>query len=632
MAPSPDNTQPFRPKYVSVTLRLFENLLIALFKLINLIIPWHKLPRYMGMANLLAFRIVLRRQNLHDTDAPAAPGSSGCPFHGKRSSVSLYTRILSGENNDLSYPHMGCAGARFGRNVPRNFTEKPDWERMMTPHPREISNRLLARPNDKELKATSINLLAAAWIQFQVHDWFNHEREEADPYEIDMNDPAWGNRKMKLPRTKPDMVRPGENTRIPAYRNEESHWWDASQVYGTTEEHIKQLRGEEKDGKLSLEAKANGELFLPLGPSGLADTGFNNNWWVGLELLHTLFAKEHNAICERLRMESPHCSHDQIFETAHLINSALMAKIHTVEWTPAILAHPVIDLALNANWWGVLGEKIYKAFGRVSTTDIFSGIPGSETDHHAAPYALTEEFVAVYRLHPLIPERVDFYSIQNGELVESLHMKDVAFTNARTPFEKGLSFSDIFYSFGRNYPGAITLRNYPSFLRNIDLPDGLRLDVGAVDILRDRERGVPRYNQFRELLHRGRVSSFEELTGADHDSSRQELADEIRKVYDGKIDDVDLMVGMFAEPLPKGFAFSDTAFRVFILMASRRLKSDRFFTTDWRPEVYTRFGIEWVQKNTMRDILIRHHPELRAALRDVKNAFAPWNDVASLAV
>ncbi len=33
-----------------------------------------------------------------------------------------------------------------------------------------------------------------------------------------------------------------------------------------------------------------------------------------------------------------------------------------------------------------------------------------------------------------------------------------------------------------------------------------------------------------------------------------------------------------AEDFPEGFAFSDTAFRIFILMASRRLNSDRFFT------------------------------------------------------
>ena len=46
---------------------------------------------------------------------------------------------------------------------------------------------------------------------------------------------------------------------------------------------------------------------------------------------------------------------------------------------------------------------------------------------------------------------------------------------------------------------------------------------------------------------------------------------------------------------PPGFGFSDTAFRVFILMASRRLKSDRFFTDDFRPEVYTQAGFAWVR-------------------------------------
>ena len=51
----------------------------------------------------------------------------------------------------------------------------------------------------------------------------------------------------------------------------------------------------------------------------------------------------------------------------------------------------------------------------------------------------------------------------------------------------------------------------------------------------------------------------------------------MREVYEGRLDRVDLMVGMFAEPKPTGFGFSDTAFRIFILMASRRLKSDRFF-------------------------------------------------------
>lgn len=69
-------------------------------------------------------------------------------------------------------------------------------------------------------------------------------------------------------------------------------------------------------------------------------------------------------------------------------------------------------------------------------------------------------------------------------------------------------------------------------------------------------------------------------------TSNPTWAKELEAAYGGDIDTVDLLPGLYAEDLPKGFAFSDTAFRIFILMASRRLNSDRFFTTDFTPEVY----------------------------------------------
>jgi hypothetical protein len=84
---------------------------------------------------------------------------------------------------------------------------------------------------------------------------------------------------------------------------------------------------------------------------------------------------------------------------------------------------------------------------------------------------------------------------------------------------------------------------------------------------------------------------------------------------------------LYAEPLPDGFVFSDTAFRIFILMASRRLKSDRFFTDDFGPRLYTEFGIDYIRKTTMIDIIERHFPEVRPALAGVENAFAPWKAV-----
>ena len=151
--------------------------------------------------------------------------------------------------------------------------------------------------------------------------------------------------------------------------------------------------------------------------------------------------------------------------------------------------------------------------------------------------------------------------------------------------------ADLFYSFGVAHPGAVRLHNYPRTLQNLVQDNGERFDLGTVDILRDRERGVPRYNQFRRLLHKSPVKSFEELT------DNPEWAAEIKRVYNNDLEKVDTMVGLMAEPLPEGFGFSDTAFRIFLLMASRRLKSDRFLSKDYRPEVYTKQGIDWVEEH-----------------------------------
>ena len=97
----------------------------------------------------------------------------------------------------------------------------------------------------------------------------------------------------------------------------------------------------------------------------------------------------------------------------------------------------------------------------------------------------------------------------------------------------------------------------------------------------------------------------------------------LRELY-GDIDDVDPIVGMFAEKRPEGFGFSDTAFRIFLLMATRRLNSDRFLTDDFTPEVYSPAGYRRIVENGMTSVLLRHFPQLRSALRESANPFAPW--------
>jgi hypothetical protein len=48
------------------------------------------------------------------------------------------------------------------------------------------------------------------------------------------------------------------------------------------------------------------------------------------------------------------------------------------------------------------------------------------------------------------------------------------------------------------------------------------------------------------------------------------------------------------------------------------------------PEFYTQEGIDWVNNNGMKTMLLRHFPELGPALYGVTNAFKPWNDVSKL--
>ena len=105
------------------------------------------------------------------------------------------------------------------------------------------------------------------------------------------------------------------------------------------------------------------------------------------------------------------------------------------------------------------------------------------------------------------------------------------------------------------------------------------------------------------------------------------------------------MVGWLAEfRRPHGFAISETQFVVFILNASRRLFSDRFFTSSFRPEFYTTFGVDWVTNNgpglemmeegmpngheqqvsPMKRVLLRTMLELASELQGVVNVFDPW--------
>jgi hypothetical protein len=593
--------------------RALSALARATFRMINRWTEWHRLPLRMSLLNLDMFRFVLRRDNLIDP-APAEAPPATRPVPIQPTEDERLQRDFDGRYNDLSAPEMGAVGQCFGRNL------QPIYQPELFDEPNAIvvAESLLKR--EGFIPARSLNILAASWIQFQVHDWVAHERYALGKNDVRVSLPSgfeWRNtpdgRKAKDMRIAGNKaIVEGRDGLQRVFSNTVSHWWDGSEVYGSSAEQAQKLR---EGAKIRLP-----DGFLPTDISGMDVTGFNESWWLGLSALHTLFAREHNLLCDELHRHYPLWSDDRVYHTARLIISALIAKIHTVEWTPAILATRAIDIALKNNWFGPPAKDWTTRLGLwLLDEHSISPIPATKPDHHGAPYCLTEDFVTVYRLHPLIPDDYVFNDCRTGEEICATGFLDIQGRDADEQMRR-IGLSNTLYSFGVAHPGAIALHNFPNSLRAFER-DGERIDLAVVDLVRTRRRGVPRYNDFRAGLHKPRITRWEDLS-EDPESVRQ-----LRDLY-RSIDEVDTMVGLFAEPVPAGFGFSDTAFRIFILMASRRLQSDRFLTVDFRPEVYSPLGIDWVQQNGMTSVILRHCPELATFIPRDASAFAPWRPVA----
>src|SRR3989442_4072045 len=225
------SSQRYRPRR-SPAFRLFSVPVIRVFTALNRRWPWYRMPKWLGFLNLAVLRSVLRERNLYDTSL--LPSNAPGAFPAVSADV-LRWRTADGSFNDLRDPNMGRAGTRFGRNVPLGHTY-PNERTLLEPNPRLVSRVLLTRR--KFIAAPSLNVLAAAWIQFQVHDWFSHGNPDPnDPVTIAIpieEDDRWpGDKPMRIGRSRPDPTRSDDPpVGPPTYINRVTHWWDASQLYG----------------------------------------------------------------------------------------------------------------------------------------------------------------------------------------------------------------------------------------------------------------------------------------------------------------------------------------------------------------------------------------------------------------
>jgi hypothetical protein len=424
---------------------------------------------------------------------------------------------------------------------------------------------------------------------------------------------------------------------------------------------------------------------------------------------------------------------DELFEAARLVVAAEIAKIHTIEWTTQLLYNEPLYRGMNANWSGLLDDKpdaVKDALAQVvlglgesereqdtnSWYSVLAAGPGivglgnevtrdgtpwdlgklahvnGGVNHFGSPFNFPEEFTTVYRLHPLVPDLLELRRLSAPDQIAKKVPAVNAFRAGASEILQRDGIADWALSMGRQRLGALTLQNHGLFLQNLPLPQrdspSGRLDIAALDIIRDRERGVPRFNEFRRQYGLKQLTSFDDFVKEEIDESNADevrererqraLAATLRRIYGthrcdaskeishaqldengeypndclghengsevDNIEDLDTVVGWLAEPVrPHGYAISETQFVVFILNASRRLFSDRFFTSSFRPEFYTTLGYEWVQNNgpapmmeegrpngheqpvsPLKRVLLRTIPALADELDPVINVFDPW--------
>ncbi|KAG6627587.1 alpha-dioxygenase 2-like isoform X1 [Carya illinoinensis] len=614
------STSPFiHPQLLQIVAKmtLLDTLLFYVVHFVDKLGIWHRLPVLLGLAYLGIRRHLHQRYNLLHVGGT----------YGRRYNTDEFAyRTADGTCNHPTDDTVDSQGTFFGRNMPPSTSRYG----LLEPHPTVVASELLARKKFID-NGEQFNMIACSWIQFMIHDWIDHleDTEQVElraPDEISSGCPL---KSFKFFKTKkvstgsPHLKIGSLNTRTP--------WWDGSVIYGNNKEGMKRVRTF-KDGKL----KVSEDGLLQHNEKGIPISGDVRNCWAGFSLLQALFVKEHNAICDLLKVHYSDLDDEQLYRHARLVTSAVIAKIHTIDWTVELLRTDTLLAGMRINWYGFLGKKFKDTFGHI-LGPILSGLVGLRKPiDHGVPYSLTEEFVSVYRMHSLLPDKfflrdITYSSTSDQDkcppVLEEVPMRELVGTEGERKLSM-IGMEQMLVSMGHQACGAITLWNYPSWMRNLvahdingeDRPD--QVDMATMEIYRDRERGVARYNEFRRNLLMIPLSKWEDLT----DDS--EVVEALHEVYGDDVEKLDLLVGLHAEKKIKGFAISETAFFIFLLIASRRLEADRFFTTNFNCKSYTEKGLEWVNKTeTLKDVIDRHFPEMTRKWMKCSSAFSVWGSM-----
>ncbi|TWP51237.1 peroxidase [Lentzea tibetensis] len=448
-------------------------------------------------------------------------------------------RTLDGSCNNLLHPEWGKTNTPYLRVAPANYADgiaRP----ASGPSSRFVSNRLFNDTSQNLFSERGVSQWGFVWGQFMDHTFGLRQEAggENSPISFDARDPLEEFRNdlgsigfMRTPAA------PGTGTTTTREQlNTIDSYIDGSSVYGPDVTRLEWMREGPVDGTL---ANNGARLLLDKGllprrdsrgdaakapvmaidgllrsnPSKAmvaGDVRANEN--IALTATHTLFALEHNRIVNALPRS---LSERDRFEIARRVVGAEQQFITYTEFLPSMGVALAPYRGYNAN----VNPSLSNEFAVVGYR-AHSFIHG-ELEPIAPEGTYTEAQLAAFERQGIEVEHED------GEVVLVVPL-NVAFFNPNLlgaiglgPVLKGIGAEPEYKNDEqidnqlRSVLFQIPVPGNPGCLDGPELPKCFRgvVDLGAIDIARGRDHGMPAYNDLRRAYGLAPKTSFHAITG-----------------------------------------------------------------------------------------------------------------------